>query len=259
VIHRDRRRALSFGEDAAQYDRARPTYPAALVDDLMRGAPTRVLDVGCGTGIAGQLFADRGCQVLGVEADLRMATLARRRGLDVEVAAFEAWDPAARSFDLVVSGQAWHWVDPVVGPAKAGGVLRPGGRLAAFWNWGKLEPDVQVALTEIYTRRAPDLIEDSDPLGTMNDRNSQDEVAAIGASGLFEAAEVHNYAWELPYTTAEWLDKLPTHSDHRVLPPEQLAVLLDAVGAAVDGLGGSITVRYATRLVTARRLTDETR
>jgi SAM-dependent methyltransferase len=66
-----------------------------------------------------------------------MADFARRRGLEVEVAAFEAWDPAGRAFDAVVAGQTWHWVDPIAGAAKAAEVLRPGGRLAVFWNVGE--------------------------------------------------------------------------------------------------------------------------
>src|SRR2546421_6640760 len=65
VIHRDRRRASSFGDDPARYDRARPSYPAELVDELMSSRPARVLDVGCGTGIASRLFAARGCEVKG--------------------------------------------------------------------------------------------------------------------------------------------------------------------------------------------------
>ncbi len=48
------------------------------------------------------------------------------------MAAFEAWDPAGREFDAVISGQSWHWVDPVAGAAKAAQVLRPGGRLAVW-------------------------------------------------------------------------------------------------------------------------------
>src|ERR1019366_3608845 len=56
VLHMDRKRANSFGAEAERYDRARPTYPQALVDELVARHPTRVLDVGCGTGIAARLL-----------------------------------------------------------------------------------------------------------------------------------------------------------------------------------------------------------
>jgi len=59
------------------------------------GSPGRdVLDVGCGTGIAARQFQAAGCRVLGVDPDARMAGLARRSGLEVQVATFETWDPA---------------------------------------------------------------------------------------------------------------------------------------------------------------------
>ena len=44
--------------------------------------------------------------MLGVDAAVQMAGLARRSGLGVEVAAFETWDPARRAFDAVIAGQA---------------------------------------------------------------------------------------------------------------------------------------------------------
>jgi hypothetical protein len=61
-----------------------------------------------------------------------MAEFARHAGLEVEVAKFEDWDAAGRAFHAVVSGQTWHWVDPVAGAAKAAQALRAYGRLAAF-------------------------------------------------------------------------------------------------------------------------------
>lgn len=57
ALHQDRARAQSFGTDAARYDRARPSYPAALVDALLEEKADRVLDVGCGTGKAARLLA----------------------------------------------------------------------------------------------------------------------------------------------------------------------------------------------------------
>jgi len=139
--------AESFGTDAERYDRARPRYPDAMVDRIVAGSPgPDALDVGCGTGIAARQFQAAGCEVLGVDPDARMADLARRLGVEVEVATFEAWDPAGREFDAVVAGQAWHWIDPVAGAAKAALVLRPGGRLALFWHVFQLPPDVAQAL-----------------------------------------------------------------------------------------------------------------
>ena len=62
--HEYRQVAESFGADAEQYDRARPSYPGALVDRIVGGrAGLDVLDVGCGTGIAGRQFQAAGCRV----------------------------------------------------------------------------------------------------------------------------------------------------------------------------------------------------
>ena len=124
--HLQRQVAEGFGTDAGRYDRARPTYPADLVDRIIAASPGRdVLDVGCGTGISARLFQAAGCRVLGVDPDPRMAELARQGGTETEVATFEDWDPAGRTFNAVIAAQAWHWVDPVAGAAKAAAVLRP--------------------------------------------------------------------------------------------------------------------------------------
>jgi protein-L-isoaspartate O-methyltransferase len=113
--------AESLGSDPERYDRAPPRYPAALVERIVTGIPGQLVpDMGAGTGILTRQFQAAGCQVLGVEADERMAEFARRTGVEVEVATFEAWDGAGRVFDAAVSDQRWHWVDPVAGAGKAG-------------------------------------------------------------------------------------------------------------------------------------------
>lgn len=118
--HQRRQVAESFGADAERYDRARPSYPGALVERIVAASPgSEVLDVGCGTGIAARQFQAAGSRVLGVDPDARMAELARQGGIDVEVTKFEAWDPAGREFDAVIAGQAWHWVDPAAGGGQS--------------------------------------------------------------------------------------------------------------------------------------------
>ena len=124
--HRQRDRAESFGAVAHDYDLYRPSYPAELVDELVAlaaGGP--VLDIGMGTGKGARLLAERGLDVLGVEVDPQMAEVARGHGLTVEVASFETWPDAGRSFSLITAAQAWHWVDPVPGAPKVARLLRP--------------------------------------------------------------------------------------------------------------------------------------
>ncbi len=257
-LHQDRRRACSFGENAEQYDRARPSYPAALIDDLTAEGAREVLDVGCGTGKASRLFRERGCDVLGVEPDPGMAIVARRHGVTVEVATFEDWNPAGRTFDLVVSGQAWHWVDPDAGLAKVAQVLRSGGRFAAFWNMDSYDPETKAALRRVYEQVAPSLVDGSSRGGMAvalraPERNDDDDLAPLRASAAFRDEEVRSYRWSQTYPVAAWLDRVSTHSDHRVLPPEQLAALLDALRAAIDDRGGEIAVHYETLMGTATR------
>ncbi|WP_328697899.1 class I SAM-dependent methyltransferase [Streptomyces sp. NBC_00342] len=255
--HRARRMAESFGVDAQRYDTARPGYPDALVARIVAGSPGReVLDIGCGTGIAARQFQAAGCAVLGVEPDARMADVARARGLPVEVAAFEAWQPAGRRFDTVIAAQSWHWVDPVAGAAKAARVLRPGGRLAIFGH--AYEPPAGVAepFAAAYRRVVPD-----SPFNDMPARRPLDPYLAayvksadmIRETGGFEEPEQWRFDWRQSYTRDQWLDLLPTTGGLTQLRPDQLAEVLDAVGAAIDSLGGHFTMEFITLAVTAVR------
>ncbi len=255
--HQCRQIAESFGWDAERYDRARPRYPSALVQRIVAASPgPDVLDVGCGTGIEARQFQAAGCNVLGVEPDARMADFARRSGVEVEVATFEAWDGAGREFNAVVAGTAWHWVDPVAGAAKAAQVLRPGGRLAAFWHVFQLPPEVAKAFAAVYQRVVPD-----SPFNFQSARPAPDGYQGLltgAADGIREVGGFSDpgqwrFDWEQSYTRDELLDLIPTQGTLTWLPPDKLAEVLESVGAAIDAMGGNSTMRYATMAVTAAR------
>ena len=153
ALHLERDRAESFGSVAEQYDRYRPAFPDALLDDLaVMAGSTEVLDVGSGTGKVARGLAQRGLSVLGVELDPRMVAVARGHGIDVEVAPFETWDDAGRRFDLVTCGDAWHWIEPRRGAEKVAHVLRPRGAFVRFWNVQLLDEPVMAALDVVFTR-----------------------------------------------------------------------------------------------------------
>lgn len=254
----ERERRLVFGEAADLYDAARPSYPPALLDDLVTlvGPRARVLDVGCGTGKATRLLAQRGATGVGVEAHAAMAevarrTLADRPGWRIDVSGFEAWQPQGGDapFDLVTCAQAWHWLEPDVRLHKAHALLRPGGWLALFWNThpdDQPAADTQRAIDDVYARVAPDVGGPPAPLTFGDTLPMPDDLA-------FDPPLTREYGWTHTYTTAGWLDLMRTHSNHMVLERDRRERLLAAVGEVIDAHGGTFPYRYLTQLWAARR------
>jgi len=226
--------AESFGTDAERYDRARPRYPEALVERIVAVSPgPDVLDVGCGTGIAARQLQAAGCRVLGVDPDARMAEFARRTGVEVEIGNFETWKPNGRSFDAVVAGQAWHWVDPVLGARKAAQVLRPHGLLAMYWHVFDPPSEVANAFDDVLQRVAPDAplqnrpsdgSQPGNPAIDLQQGNLKRAVEGVRTSGGFGEPEQWRFEWRRHYTRDEWLDHLPTTGMLTQLAPDQLYV-----------------------------------
>jgi SAM-dependent methyltransferase len=246
-LYEDRDRAESFGSRAEQYDRLRPAYPAAFIDDLVALRPSDVLDVGCGTGKAARALIDRGLRVVGVEPDKAMAAVARRHGVQVDLATFEAWDPAGRTFDLLTAGHAWHWVDPDVGLPKAASVLKTPGTVALFWNYHALEERLLVTLERVYAAYAPELeVLGRDPTGFP-------DVDPFRGSDLFTPGEPRTYRWPRELGADEWVAMLATFSDHQRLGKDRLRELQDALRAAIDRSGGTVRSLCGTYIWSAHR------
>lgn len=257
--HQHRTIAESFGVDPQRYDRARLAYPDVLITRIVDGSPGRdMLDVGCGTGIEARQFREAGCRVLGVEPDQRMAEFARQTGIDVEVSRIEDWDPAGRTFDAVVAGTAWHWVDPALGTAKAASVLRPGGRIALFWHTFELPQPIAAALADVYHRVVPDSPISFNPSlqGVKLYQPGFTRAAeALRATGEFTPAEQWQFDWQHTYTRDAWLDQLPTTGGMTRLSPAQQSEILSETARAIDALGGTFLMPYATVAVTATKTT----
>jgi SAM-dependent methyltransferase len=254
--HRARQVAESFGADPERYDRTRPRYPRALVDWIIGASPGwDVLDVGIGTGVSARPFRAAGCRVLGVEVDARMAGFARQDGFEVEVATFEDWDAAGRTFDAIIAGMTWHWVDPVAGASKAAQLLRPDGRLAAFWNVGQPPTGLARAFSEVYRRVLPDTpfaSSPSDPVAAY-ERLLSNAADGMQRVGTFSEPERLRFDWQRRYTKEQWLEQVPTFGGHSQFQPAQLDELLGGLGAAIDAVGDGFTMEYAALAVTARR------
>ena len=95
---------------------------------------TRLLDVGCGSGLLCELAAARGARVAGIDITPQLLAIARERVPDGDLRDGDmgALPYPDASFDAVTGVNAFQFApDPARAFAEAARVLRPGGRLVA--------------------------------------------------------------------------------------------------------------------------------
>lgn len=133
------RRSLSFGAEAAAYERGRPSYPPEAIDWLLSDAGSRrleVLDLGAGTGKLTTRLVERGLDVVAVDPIPEMLDLLRTSLPDTPalLGTAEEIPLPDDSVDAVLVAQAWHWFDETRAIKEIARVLRPGGSLGLVWN-----------------------------------------------------------------------------------------------------------------------------
>ncbi len=118
----------------------KPAFEAGL-DAIAITPDLRLLDVGCGSGLALRLAADRGASVTGLDASSGLLEHARRRvpGAPLVQGELEQLPFADGSFDVVTGFNSFQYAaQPAVALAEAARVLAPGGRVL-YLNWAPPE------------------------------------------------------------------------------------------------------------------------
>ena len=131
-----RDRSLSFGSQAAAYERGRPSYPPEAIDWLLPPDAHDVLDLGAGTGKLTTRLVERGLDVVAVDPIPEMLERLRAALPDTTtlLGTAEQIPLPDDSVDAVLVAQAWHWFEPARAIPELIRVLRPGGRLGLVWN-----------------------------------------------------------------------------------------------------------------------------
>jgi SAM-dependent methyltransferase len=254
-----RERRGVFGEVADDYDRIRPGYPDQLVDDVLAAAgPGPVLEVGAGTGKATVAFAARGADLTCIEPDPRMAALLRRKlpSLPILVTTFEEWTPD-RAYGLLISAQAWHWVDAARGSGLARRALAPGGLFAPFWNaFLTTDPGLNARLREVDERHG---LEAGTPhryqsAGFPSLRAFDEEWTQLGLpSHDFPERDQRRYHSSRSFSVADYRTYLYSISMYRILEPAAARAAIDETATVIDQFGGVIDFDIITDVVLARR------
>ncbi len=133
--------------------------------ELSRDLPStslRVLDVGCGTGAMGLLFAEMGHRVTGIDLSEGMMEKARKKAearnlsLDLRTGNAERLPFPDGSFDLIVTRHLlWTLPHPEIALRDWHRVLVPGGRLLVIdgiWDDHRLSTRVKMGISSGMTR-----------------------------------------------------------------------------------------------------------
>ena len=221
--------ARSFGDVADAYERGRPTYPLKAAAWLTADQPVTVLELGAGTGKLTRQLVALGHDVHATDPDPEMLTRLEQHLPDVRVSRASAEEiPAGdRSYDVVVSAQAFHWFDLDRALPEIARVLKPHGRLALVWN----ERDERIP----WVRRLGAII------GTQEQLTDPSDV--LEGSGLFGQVERKTFGSRQLVDRNSIQDLVRSRSSvatlgeaDRAARLQQVVELYDEYGRGMDGM-----------------------
>jgi SAM-dependent methyltransferase len=258
----------TFEQVPELYDRARPSYPLELFDDLAALArlaqAARIVEIGCGTGQATLPLAERGYQITCVELGEQLAAVARRKltsfpNVEVINANFESWRPPHADFDAAVAFTAFHWIAPELRYAKTASLLREHGMLAVVSTRHVLPADGDAFFVEVQEDYEAVVPDNPSTKAGAGGPPAPDTVADLGneisASGSFRNVSVQRYLWDVIYTADEYIGVLNTYSGHRALDDDTRQRLLSLIHQRIEARpGGQVRKTYLAMLNVAERL-----
>lgn len=199
-------RRLSFDNVPEIYDRARPTYPDPLFDEifayLRQSSPVlrpAVVEIGPGTGQATKSLLDRDAHVTAIEPGPQLAEFIRKKFRDTYTGQLEVVNVSFKdsvlspeTYDLVVAATAFHWLDPNIRVEKCHSLLRAGGAIAIIGT-----NQVRSAADRGFFDRVFPIYRRYRPNEPRTELPGADVVPAeheeIKASGLFDAVTLRRY------------------------------------------------------------------
>ena len=252
-----------FDRVAALYERTRPLYPTALVEDFLQEAErtSPVLEIACGTGQMTQLLADNGCVVDAVELGENLTAIAQRKfadNTDIRIIQgdFEEWEGPEDKYGLAVCATAFHWLDETIALPRIVRWLKPGGLVCLCWNLQPLdrqEEDFTKAVDELYAKvRRSSSSKNSYPRTT--EQQIERHKARLSFPDLLGPVAVRTYPWSQVYTTQEYVELISTWSPHLLMEDAQRAGFMAGMAELVDSFGGSIQRHYLATSFTTRAL-----
>jgi ubiquinone/menaquinone biosynthesis C-methylase UbiE len=225
-----------FDDVAVLYQATRPGYPPELTSYVAAtasvGAGDQVLEVGCGTGQLTRALLPFGFALTAIDLGAAMIEVARERtgdaGVSFRAVPFEELDAPPGTFELVIAGAAFHWIDPEVRFGKAARLLRPGGWLAIAGYEEHYDEPLGSALDAMWLARAGH----DDGAWVTRPANG----AAIGASGLFGPPAERTFAQRIVRRAKDVIGVENTRATTLSWPPDERDAFSAELGDRLRGL-----------------------
>jgi SAM-dependent methyltransferase len=235
--------AIGFDRNAADYERARPSYPPAAIDLLRRelgvGAGARVCDLAAGTGKLTRLLVATGADVVAVEPVAGMRAQLAETVPEVEIldGTAEQLPFGDQSLDALTVAQAFHWFRLDEALAEIRRVLRPGGGLAVLFNQRDDREHWVAAMNEVLQWHQR----------TVSEFHHLDWAGLLGGHGYGEVRDA-TFEWSQPVTRELLAARVRSVSYVATEPDDVQRDYVDRVLAVVDGVDEPFDLPYITRV-----------
>lgn len=238
----------TFDNVVDMYDKARPTYPKDLLEDVLEFAHCELfekgLEVGAGTGQATDLFFDKVKSLDIVEVGEKQVDYLDKKYGDKNISVHKAYFEEFalnEKYDLIFSATAFHWVDATIGYPKAFQMLNDGGVMAVFWHMSSVtyrDYGIFVGLDKIKKKYLPNESLGFDEEGIERVRRKR--IEQIQSGKCFTVPVIKEYRWLDEYDAERYVLLLESYSSTQTLEEEDRKKYLAEVKDYINDNGGCV-------------------